>query len=133
MKKIDRETAIAELDSWFEKKKIFQSQRDSQKDSVNTLIDAIQEGVLTLNKDTNVLTHTLLLPEDGEKSIKTLTYRPRLNDVILKPFMEGNKSGSVIDMMLSYCAALTDTTKGVLARLDSADKRIANSIAVFFM
>lgn len=132
--KIDREIATEELNGWFEKKKIRTSQQTANKDSVNTLVDALMEGDLILDKETGVFTHTLLHPDalGNSEAIKELKYKSRLNDNILKPFMEGNKSG-VIDIMQSYVAALTDVQKSILSKLDTADKRICNSIAVFFM
>lgn len=127
---IDRETATAEVESWFIAKKIKQSQKDSQKEAVEILIESVMDGDLSLNKETNVWTHKLSFPEAG---IKELSYKPRVNDAMLKPYLEGNKPGNGQALILSYMCALTNTNKAILDKLDSQDKRIASSIVVFFL
>ncbi len=109
------------------------SQREAQKDSIEVLIDAICEGVLVLNETTNEFTQTLLFPLEGEQPLKELKYRPRLNDKILQPYLVGVKPTDADGRLIALWAALTSTSKNVLTSIDSGDKRIATSIAVFFL
>lgn len=132
---LTREMAVAELEIWFSKKKIRESQKQLQKDSVDALLEIIQDGDLVLNQETNELVYTLAMPEalGDSNTIKELKFKSRLSDVILKPFLVGNTPGNSQEMMLSYLAALTDVPKTILAKLDTADKRIGQSIVVFFL
>ncbi len=133
MSKVAREVAEAEVTLWLDKKKIFTSQREEQKASIEILIDAICEGVLVLEETTNCFTQTLLFPLEGELPVKELKYKSRINDKIMQPHLVGVKPSDADGRLLALLAALTATPKGVLAAIDSSDKRIGTSIAVFFL
>lgn len=130
---ITREIAEAEITAWLDKKKIMSQQREENKSSIDTLIEAIVEGVLVLDSDTNTFTHKLLFQMDGEMPVTELTYKPRLNDNMLRPYLSGVKPADVDARILAYMAALTGKAKGILSALDTADKRIATSIVLFFL
>ena len=130
---VTREIAEAEITGWLDKKKIMSQQREENKSSIDTLIEAIAEGVLTLDPDTNIFTHKLLFPTDGEMPVTELTYKPRLNDNMLRQYLSGVKPADVDGRILAYMAALTGKAKGILSALDTADKRIATSIVLFFL
>jgi hypothetical protein len=131
--KITRDQATAEVTGWLDKKKVYETTRELQKDSIDILIEAVMRGDLKLNPETFVFTHTLLEPESVNNEIKELTYKPRLNDKMLKPYLNGVKTTDAEGRLLAYVSALTGQVKGVLESLDSADKKIMLSIAVFFL
>lgn len=132
-KKVSREIAEEEIEYWLDKKKVRESQRSFYKESVEILTDAMMDGDLVLDKDTNELTYTLSFPTEGTAPIKNLKFKARLNDAMLKPHMETSKSGTLVDVNLSYLAALTDVPKTVLAKLDTVDKRVISNVVVFFL
>lgn len=133
MEKVSKDIAESEVTSWLDKKKIMPSQREENRSAIDTLVEAISEGVLELDTETNVFTHKLLFPPEGDMPVTELTYKPRLNDTMLKPYLTGVKPGDVDARLLAYTAALTNKAKGILVNLDSADKRIATSIVIFFL
>ncbi len=133
MQTVSREVAISEVDQWLEKKKIMASQREAQKDSIEMLVDAICEGILVLNETTNEFTQNLLFPLEGEQALKELKYKSRINDKILQPYLVGVKPSDADGRLIALWAALTGTSKNILMSLDTGDKRIATSIAVFFL
>lgn len=133
MTKINREVAEGEVTLWLDKKKVFQATRESQKEFIDILVEAIVEGVLVLDQSTFKFTHTLLFPIGESEMIKSLVYVSRLNDKMLRPCLNGVKQGDGDERMLAYIAALTDQPRGLMANLDSADKKVATAIAVFFL
>lgn len=130
IEKVTRDAATIEITGWLDKKKIYESTREAQKDSVDLLIDAMVNGDLTLDQTTNELTHKLLFPLED---VKILKYRARLNDSILRPHLVGVKPSDADGRLLAHTAALTNEAKGILSQLDSADKKIMMSIAIFFL
>ena len=130
LKKVSREEALAEVTSWLDKKKVYDSTRESQKDSIDLLVEAMMNGDLTLDSTTNEFTHKLLF-EEGD--VKELKYKSRLNDRMLKPYLNGVKANDADGRLLAHTAALTTQPKAILEALDSADKKIMMSIAVFFL
>lgn len=134
MSKVVREVAEKEIESWLDKKKVFASTRDAYKESIEILIESVSEGVLVLNPDTFELIHTLLFPIESELATTELKYKPRLNDNMLKPYLNGIKANDADGRILATVAALTSVpTKNILMALDSMDKRIAMAIVVFFI
>jgi hypothetical protein len=52
---------------------------------------------------------------------------------MLKPYMNGVKPSDAEGRLLGYIAALTGQARAILEELDTADKKIAMSIAIFFL
>jgi hypothetical protein len=133
MGKIAREVAIEEIDSWLDKKKVYESTRETHKDSIDVLIDAVVNGDLTLDEKTNELRHKLLFPDAVNNAITELVYKPRLNDQLVRPHLNGIKNNDGDGRLIAHTAALTSQSKNILSQLDSADKKIMMSIVVFFL
>lgn len=131
--KVTREIATKEVEGWLDFKRIKNAQREANKDTIDLMIDCVMEGDLEINATTNEIVHNLNFPVGEGDAIKKLTYRPRLNDSILEPFMKGVKPSDGFAISLAYIAALTNQTRGILGKLDTGDLRIARSIMVFFM
>lgn len=130
--KVTRELATEEVTAWLDKKKVYESTRELQKDSIEVLVEAITRGDLLLN-DKLEFVHKILVPEVFETPISELTYKLRLNDKMLKPHLNGVKTTDAEGRLIAYVSALTGQVKAVLENLDTADKKIALSIAVFFL
>ena len=133
MTSVPREQAEAEVQAWLDKKKVFGSSRESNKDHVDTLIDSICEGVLSLNQENWKFTHKLLFPFGDQIKVEKLDYYARLNDKMLKPYLSGVKPNDADGRLLAHISALTTQPRAILEELDTADKKIAFSIAVFFL
>lgn len=131
--KISRELATQEIEKWLDRKKVYDSTKESQKDSVDLLIEAVMNGDLTLNQTTNELRHILLFPDALNGEVKELVYKARLNDKMLIPHLQGVSPKDADGRLLAHTAALTSQPKELLKNLDSADKKIMMSIAVFFL
>jgi hypothetical protein len=95
--------------------------------------EAIINGVIKLNESNFQFVHTLLFPLGEDEGIKELTYKARINDKMIAPHMRGVKSDDVDGRLNALIAALTNESRGVISSLDSADKRIATAIGIFFM
>lgn len=132
-KKVTKEVAEAEIKSWLDKKKILPSTRERYEEYIDLLIDAMCEGVITLNADTFVLTHTLMVPLEGEQALTELSYKSRMNDRMLKGYMTGVKSSDADGRLNAVVSALTSKPREIIAAIDSSDKKISMAIAVFFL
>lgn len=130
--KVTRDQATEEVNGWLDKKKVYESTREAQKDSIELLIEGIMRGDLILT-DKFEFVHKILIPEALDNEVLELTYKPRLNDKMLKPYLNGVKANDAEGRLTAYVSALTSQPKSVLESLDSADKKIMLSIAVFFL
>jgi len=125
------EAAEKEINEWLEWRKVMPSQIEDYDSSIKTLVEAIQYGALTL-KD-NCFTQKLLFPIGEGEAVKELTYKPRINGVMLAPCLTGVKASDGDARVVAYLQCLTGEAKQILKSLDPADSRIANSIVVFFL
>lgn len=130
--KVSLEKALSETNEWLDSKKIFDSTRDSYKDSIELIAEAISKGYLTLNEK-GEFTHTLAFPLGDDDSVKVFAYKARLNDRMLQQPMQGVKGGDADGRMMAYCSALTGQPKAILSSLDSLDKKIMQAIVIFFI
>lgn len=124
------EKATQEVEGWLDKKKVYPSVRESQKDSIDLLIEAIMQGDLTLDEKSGEFVHKLQFPLP---ELTELRYKARLNDKMLRPHLQGVKASDADGRFLALAAALTSQPKAVLEGLDSSDKKIMMSIGVFFL
>ena len=133
--KISREAAEAELTGWLDAKKVFQSVRegDAGKQNIDDIIGFIMEGVLEINTD-GTLKHNLIFPLGETSSIKELSYKQRLNDKMVQPYLKGVSPSDAFGVFLAYAAAATDQPKNILNALDSGtDRKVMQSIVFFFI
>lgn len=131
---LTREVAEAEINQWLESKKVFPSTIESQKDSIEVLIDAMTMGNLVYGDESKPdaekqFKHILLHPLGD---VTELVYKNRLNDRMLQPFLKGVDPRNSDERLNATIAALTDRARGIIAGLDSIDKKICNAIAIFF-
>lgn len=131
--KVTKEQAIIEVDSWLAYKKVSESKRDSQKDSVEALVEAVSAGLLILNPETKEFTHVLKFPTEGDKPCTELVYKPRLAVASTHTHLQGVKASDADGRVLAYVAALTSKPKALIKALDTEDYSVAQSVAVFFL
>lgn len=129
---IPRDQAEKEVNEWLDLKKVSAKKREASKDAIDTLIEAVEEGNLTLNDD-KTFTQKLKFPTDGELSIKDLSYKSRLKVSTLHAALKGSKASDADERILAYVAALTTKPKAVITALDTEDYNICQSIAIFFL
>lgn len=125
--------AAKDLESWLDYKKIFETTKDANEQNITFLVEMISEGVLSIDQDTFEITHTLLFEIGEDHKISELKYKPRLNDRMLLPKMKGIAANDADGRLSAHIAALTNQPMGIIKSLDSIDKKIGSSIAVFFL
>lgn len=133
MGKINRETAENDVTAWLDKKKVFEETREKYKEHIDILVEAIMNGVLVLDTTTFEFTHNLLFALGENEDKKELKYRARITDKQITPHMRGVKNDDADGRLQALIAALTSESKGVIANLDSGDKRIATAVGIFFI
>ncbi len=136
------EVAEADVNAWLDKKKVGEKTRESLKDYIDTLIEAVSTGTLTLDKGnekdpaskpTFKWTHNLLFPFENESSLTSLTYECRINDRMMKPNLTGVKLGDSDGRFNALIATLTRQPRTIIETLDTADKKISMAIGIFFL
>ena len=136
MTKVIREVAEAEVKKWLEFKNIPEKKIEDNKDAVESLIDAVESGMMLIDPDTFIITHNLLIPvenSDGDVTIEKLTYVPRLKVYEVHNAQKGIKATDIHAMLLGYVSALTKQPKGIIGNLDTADYNLSQNISLFFM
>lgn len=130
--KVSKEVAEKEVLTWLEFKKISDKKKESFKENIEAIVDAICDGVLTLETDFT-FTHHLKFPLDNEVKTTELKYKPRLKMVDVHKQLVGVEAKNVDGRIVAYIAALSDKPKRVITELESEDYGVAQSVAVFFL
>lgn len=130
---VSREVAQHEIDGWLEYKKVPERKRESFKDSVDALVDAVSDGCLSVDGDTHVITQTLKFPVGSEVHVDKLDWKPRLSVSNVHTHLQGVKATDADGRVLAYMAALTGKPKEVIRSLDTEDYSIGQAIAIFFL
>lgn len=131
---VAQEVAKEMVEKWLNRKKVYPNVRVKYEDSIEVLTDAIQAGDLVYDEEKHLFEHTLLFPlgEDG-KGVTQVTYKGRLNDIELSKYMKGVDATDGDERITAIIAALTMQARGIIKGFDTADKKIARSIAAFFI
>lgn len=129
IEKVDPVVAAGEVTRWLDQKRVMPKKRESLKEQIETMTDAIVHGVLSIDEE-GVITHKLLYPLEG--FAEELTYKPRIRVEDVQARLKNQKSTDVDARILATMAALTGKSMGVLAKLDSEDLSVAQSIVIFF-
>lgn len=133
MQAIPRETATDEVNGWLDYKKVSAKKRETHKEHIDNLVDAMVEGNLTLN-EAKEFTQLLKFPiEGGEEKLSELKYKPRLKVETVQMHLHGVKPSDNYGLINAYISALTTKPKALIKNLDSEDYTLAYGIAVFFM
>jgi hypothetical protein len=131
MKKVSLEIAKEEITRWLDFKKVSESKREVNKETISLLEEGVADGYLVVNED-HTLTHNLKFPIEGELPIKSLTYKPRITvgELQAKNKKQGTDLGS---MIIGYAAAISSQNTGVIKKLDTDDYSITQAVALFFV
>lgn len=131
-KKVDIEVAEKDMSTWLDAKRITESGKETYKDQIETITNAIMDGILSLNDD-NSFTHNLLFHIEGDSPISTLEYKSRLKVSTVHSHLKGIKPGDADARICAYVGALTSNPSAVIKGLDTQDYSIAQAISVFFL
>lgn len=132
---IAREVAEQEVQDWLDFKKVNARKRQNYKENIETLVDSIVVGILTLNDDKSFVQKlNFPLGEEGkEATITTLTYKPRIKVQTVQVCLQGIKPADADGRVCGYISALTGTDRNIIKQLDTEDYSIGESIAIFFL
>jgi hypothetical protein len=132
MNTVAREVAEQEINSWLDYKKVSERKREANKDSIETLVDAVADGSLLLRED-KTLVHELKFPTDGDKPLTKLEYVPRLKMSTIHNKLQGVKASDPDGRICAYVGALTSQTIALVRSLETEDYSISQAIAIFFL
>jgi len=131
MGSVSKEIAIQDITRWLDAKKVRDTKKIEFKQHIDSLISAVEDGLISVNED-GTITQDLLWPI-GEKEISELKYKMRLNYEMVKPYLKNIQADNGSERLIAYACALTGESIGILNKLDSEDSVIMQSIAVFFL
>lgn len=126
---VTREVAERELNGWLEFRRVSDRRRENFEEQVETLIDAICSGIVTITSDNEILMK-LQYPSDLCKELK---FKSRLTVRDLRTRLANVKASDGDARIEAYLIALTGTTQGAIGLMDTADYSLASSVVVFFL
>lgn len=126
--KVTREEAIGMLEQWLVSKKISKNKRTTLEDVEDEIVDAIEDGYLSLNKDMEWI-FNLKFPLENTTQLK---FAHRINVGKLESKLRKTTSEDIQGRIKIYVAVLTDQPNGIIQALDTADISIAGAIASYF-
>lgn len=136
MAKVERKQAELEIKAWLDFKNIGERKRKEHEEIIETLVNAVEDGVISIEPESFEITQQLYIPienKEGEVTMKELTYVARAKVYEIHNGLKGIKGGDAQGMVLGYASAITKQPKEVIKNLDTSDFSIAQSIAIFFM
>lgn len=126
---VTQEVATKEVNAWLDYKKIRPKKREQFKDSIESLIDGVVQGTLSINGNFEI-TMKLAFPI---QDVQEVTFKSRLQERESREIFSALKGGNDTDNRITakFCA-LTGKGIGFQGQLDSVDMGMAQEIIVFF-
>lgn len=137
--KISYEQAESEIYAWLDHKRIRETKREKRADDIKELIEAAEEGLITVDQDNFIMTQQLTVPitgtRDGEEEVvlSELKFKPRLRDSEVDRFLKGVKPTDAFGMVRAYTCALTKNEMVMVGKLDTQDSSLTKVITGFFL
>jgi hypothetical protein len=132
---VDRNQAISEFEKWLEFKKINERKRQEMFSFEETIIDAIEEGRMTIDDKMQIELnlHFPLKNEAEEIVLGKLSFKPRIRLQELNSKLKGIKPGDGDARIVAYMAALTSVNSGLLSKLYTEDTDVCQAICMYFL
>jgi len=127
--KVTRAVAQNEMNKWLDFKKIKAKKREGLAESIEEVIDSIEDGTLRLDEDKKLI-QDLSFPLEG---VSELVFKPRIQAVDINAALKGIKMNDNNGRVIAYISALTGRPKTLISKLDTEDMSIGNTLAVFFI
>ena len=136
MSKVERNVAEQEVEAWLDFKNVSPRKRKEHEEIIETLVNAVEDGVLSIDSESFEITQKLYIPvenNEGEVTLDSLKYVARAKVFEIHNGLKGIKGSDPQSMILGYASAITKQPKPVLRNLDTSDFGIAQAISIFFM
>lgn len=130
---IGKNIAETEVNAWLDFQGITAAQKIVFAPTIVRLVEAVQDGTLTIDSATNSLTQKLKFPFGKEAKVIKLTYKPRLtvgeiDDAKSKISEESSLRNTFAHLMAATCEPIA-----VLTLMDNKDFKLCDAIILFFM
>ena len=131
--KNNREACAKEFDAWLDFKRVSASKRADNEANEKVLVDAMEEGSLTINPDDSFsMKYDLVFPIGNEGQIKSMTFKSRMTVADKKPLAKVDPMDAD-GRLAAILAALSGQHTRILGELDTEDMRTLQSLAVYFL
>lgn len=132
---VSREVAEADINKWLDANKVRKSVRVKYADTINVMIEAVEDGMLLVLSDCS-LQHVLMFPietEDGNIVCRDLAYKLRFKVADLSAQLNQLNASNPVEVTQAYVCALTGQAKAIIGKMDIRDYKLAQCVASFFM
>ena len=133
MDKVSREIAEQEVNSWIEHKKMSNKRKEEKKDSIESLISYVQEGIISVDPSTFEIIQNLNFEIGEQIKIPNLKWKPFGNVGRVQLHMKNVDSTDFTGNCIAHACAQTGQSKNIINNLDSEDAVVMKVLAVFFM
>lgn len=131
MSKIAREVAENEVKAWLDFKNIKDKKRDENQDSIDSIIDAVCDGLITIDSDF-VLTQKLMFPIGSKGEITQLSFKPRMKLSTVRICTQGIKTTDSLGFAGGYISAATGEDRNIINSMEMDDFVLSQSVVIFF-
>jgi hypothetical protein len=138
---MSEDVAKAELEKWFDHRKMKEKARANVDDELgrdvmaDKLVEGFMYGLLTLSEDGYLTQKLDFVIETESKSVKVseLVWKPRFKERELAEPMKGVKANDSTGRMKAYIAAITGVQKALLGSMDYSDYSLSQTIVSYFL
>jgi hypothetical protein len=130
---IAREIAAAEVDAWLDYQGISAEQKAQLAANVERMIKGVQDGMLTIDKNTFDITQKLRFSFGKETKITEIKLKSQITVSELHDQQKKIKPDDIHGQGLAYAAAAAGEMIEVLGKMHHKDYNLTDAIVVFFM
>lgn len=136
MAKIAKEVAVQEFTDWMDYKRVKPPFREEHKETIESLVSEIQQGNLTIDEKTKMITYTFPDPVEnssGEVVLTEVKIPARIKTRVRNEYFKGVSPKDADGRLLALVKGITDQPVGVIGNLYTEDYAILQNLALFFL
>ena len=126
---VSHEVAEKEVNKWLDFRRVRKKKREENESSIKDMIEAFEEGILSLDEKTNVIKQALIFETAGKK---VFSFKPTMTVGEGQRRLKGIKAGEHQLMLSAYVAELTGEASEIIRQMNTEDYGISRTIAGFF-
>ena len=133
--KVSLEQATIEVDAWLASRKTSNKKITAMKEAGNydTLVDDVMCGKVIFEGEGEKLVQILEFPILGETKIERISYKGRLKQGDIEPWLSKVKGTDGFAILKAYVSAASGEGAAILNKLDQDDYKTSQNIAGFFI
>lgn len=130
---IAKDIAEKEVNDWLTRIDFSEGQRKDFEANINIMVNAVQNGTVSIDPKTNDVTQKLKRPFGKEEKITQLKFKTDISVSEINQYKKGIDHDSDNRNTIAYICASTGNLASIIEQMNARDFNVSTAIVLFFV